>query len=45
MNTNTNTDAKTYAKPELVSLGTAQELTQSINVASSGDQQFSILDS
>ncbi|MFY2762999.1 hypothetical protein [Arenimonas sp. MALMAid1274] len=43
---NNATESKqSYVKPELVSLGTAQEMTQSINVAASGDQQFSILDS
>lgn len=34
-----------YSKPELVSLGTAKELTQSVNVVQSGDQSFSVIDS
>lgn len=36
---------KTYSKPVLVTLGTAEELTQSINVVGGGDQTFSVLDS
>ena len=43
MNTNDNAAAKTYAKPELVSLGSAQELTQNANKPGGGDAQFAIL--
>lgn len=45
MNTNENQQKLSYAKPELVVLGTAQEMTQSINTLGGGDQTFSILDS
>jgi len=43
MNTQVNT-AKTYAKPELVSLGSAQQLTQNINNPGPGDVVFSLLE-
>ena len=35
----------TYSKPVLVTLGTAEELTNSFNRTGGGDQSFSILDS
>jgi hypothetical protein len=34
-----------YSKPVLVTLGTAEELTKSVNVLGGGDQQYSLLDS
>lgn len=34
-----------YSKPVLVTLGSAEDMTNSVNVIGSGDNQFTVLDS